>query len=802
MEKERVLHMKTAEFLLAAVVLSHGLCAVDVPLNGSGAGVAVVPASGCPDFTVERPRATGGPVVKASDFGFSTENDKNATAINRALAHCRKVNACRLELAPGTYRCFDEPGVVVRDFTDFTFDGKGAVLVLRRAAEFRSQPQSELKLDSGNMLVQRCVRIQVGNFTMDWDWEHDPLAGFVVCTDKHIDEADDASWFDLTFTDWERHPLYPNPVPVQKMMTMDPSHERFRRGGGFSFGQTEGHFGTRNEWVKPNVLRVWPRVRPVGRNLNPLASAFSPSGNRAAVRRIEKGGTYRLQHCYYGKNGLNLDGNRHLTVKDVNVWCCFGMAMVVDGPQRFWEVENFRVVPPSEAEFAAAYPGRKFFRYPVTSTSDGHHVARSQGDARYINCRWSLNNDDSSNFHDRFTIAIRVSERTLQVINRRGTDYFRAQPGTTLELREPNFAPTGFKAKLVKVVGGQLVVDRPLPEQKGICFLVWDRSFGTDRVMMKNCVFEDQGWRNIFSPSDLTIENCVFRRTSGVPVRFIADYRSDLWCEGMGATNLVVRNCLFDNTCVYSDGQPEISTTCVTPGGWDVKGIDPGFVGGNMLVENCRFVNSGGPVLDLQTGKNVIFRNNVIELGARISRAPATAGILRADPSVPLDTVQTCGNVLTPPSCFSGKISDSAAYERLHPRFAKAFVFLRRPDLAALPPGRHEIDGDDIWAMVQDVDVKPFGDVQRAEVHGSFIDIQSPIVGTETIGAKTLTQTERNAIDFNEAKDVGFLSVETEPYDLKPGEFAVFMPPFGAHAPCRTREAPHRIRKLVIKVRK
>ena len=80
----------------------------------------------------------------------------------------------------------------------------------------------------------------------------------------------------------------------------------------------------------------------------------------------------------------------------------------------------------------------------------------------------------------------------------------------------------------MKVAGNQLIVDRPLPEQKGQCFLVWDRTYGTDRVAMKRCVFEDQGWRNLFSPSDVTIEDCVFRRTFGVPLRFIADYRSDL----------------------------------------------------------------------------------------------------------------------------------------------------------------------------------------------------------------------------------------------------------------------------------
>lgn len=590
--------------------------------------VCAAEPTGCPEVVVEVPRANPGVVVKAADYGFSTASDKNAAAIARALDACRKLKANRLELAPGTYRCFDEPGVVVRDFTDFTFDGKGAVLVFRRAAEYRCQPQSELILDKGNVLVQRCLRTRVGNFTMDWDWENDPLGAFVRVVNRHEDaEHGENSYVDLAFIDYDRHPKYPEPVPLQKFMAMDECRTRFRQGSGFSFGQTEGHFGAKNEWIAPNVLRIWPGVPMPGRNQNPATGyGFSPKSNLQQVRRFEPNGLYRLQHCYYGKNGLNLDSNVHLTVQDVTVWSCFGMGMVVDGKQHHWLVKNFRVAPPTQAEFAAAYPGKTFRPRPVSSVSDAHHVARSQGTCRYENCRFSLNNDDTTNFHDRFTIAVRASDKVLDVVNRRGAGYFRAVPGAEIELRYPNFAPTGFRAKLMKIVGNRLHLDRVIPEQRGQCFLVWDRTYGTDRVIMKDCVFEDGGWRNIFSPSDLTLDGCVFRRTSGMPVRFIADYRSDLWCEGMGATNLVVRNCLFEDCNVLLPKESCISTRCVLPTDWNVGPVDKGFVGGGLLIEGCRFVNPGGYILDLACGKDVIYRHNKVELGPRAKLNPTQAG--------------------------------------------------------------------------------------------------------------------------------------------------------------------------------
>ena len=581
--------------------------------------------TGAGDFTIDAPRTTGGPVVRAADFGFSPESDKNAAAIMRALAECRRVKASRLELAPGTYRCFDEPGIVVREFTDFTLDGKGAVLVFRRAPEYRCQPQSELILDKGNLLVQRCLRTEVRDLVMDWDWEGDPLASFVRVTRRNLDEAHpENAWMELTFVDYERHPKYPEPVPVQKLMAMDECRTRFRAGQGLSCGQTEGHFGAKNEWTAPNVLRVWPGMPMPERNQNPATRfAANPKWNLQVVRRFEEGGLYRLQHCYYGKNGINLDSNRHLTVRDVRVWACFGMAMVTDGAQEYWQVERLRVAPPTASEFAAAYPGKRFFERPVSSTSDGHHVARSKGHCKYIDCYWTRNNDDSNNFHDRFTSAVEVAPRTLYVINRRGAAYFRAVPGAPLELRNPDFSPAGCTAKLVRVKKELLELDRDIPDQKGPCFLVWDRTYGTDWVLFKGCTCEDSGWRNLFSPSNLTIEDCTFRRTPGVPLRLIADWRADLWCEGMGATNVVIRNCTFEDTGTLVPKEGQISTRCVVPEGWDIPPPDKGFVGGDVLIEKCTFVRPTGPVLDLPTGRNVTFRDCTVDLRGLVGATPS-----------------------------------------------------------------------------------------------------------------------------------------------------------------------------------
>lgn len=607
-----------------------------------GWGLAAVSAfaepTGCPEFTVEKPCAREGVVVKAADFGLSEASEHNSAAIRAALAEAKRLKATRVELAPGTYRFFDEPGIAIDGFNDFTFDGKGAVLVFRRKPDYRGQPQSAVVLNESDLYVERCERVEVKNLTLDWDWEGDPLGAYVRVAAVHPDEAKpEASYVEFDFVDYDRYPKYPEPVPIQKLMAMDSQTRLFRAGWGYMFGLTEGHFGAKNEWVAPNRLRVWPQIPMPNRNQNPATGyKYDPELNLKKVKSFKVGDFFRLQHCYYGKNAVALGGNRHLSITDVTVWSVFGMGMVTDGAQKYWQCERFRVIPPTREEFERAYPGKVYRPRPVTSTSDGHHVARSQGWCKYIDCRWTLNNDDSNNFHDRFTIAIKVGTRKLQIINKRGYDYFRAKPGAVIELREANFAATGYRAKLVGVEGDLLLMDRDLPDQHGPCFLVWDVAYRTDNVLFKGCHMVDSGWRNIFSPSNLTIEDCEFLRTPGFPLRFIADYRANLWCEGMGSTNVVVRNCRFEDNNTYSSFEygkdvSEISTICVTPDGWEIPPPDKGFVGGDLLIEKCTFVRPCGKVLDLTTGKNVIFRNSTIDLRGIDRRECPLAGKLQTD---------------------------------------------------------------------------------------------------------------------------------------------------------------------------
>jgi YhcH/YjgK/YiaL family protein len=142
-------------------------------------------------------------------------------------------------------------------------------------------------------------------------------------------------------------------------------------------------------------------------------------------------------------------------------------------------------------------------------------------------------------------------------------------------------------------------------------------------------------------------------------------------------------------------------------------------------------------------------------------------------------------------------LSNAAIYERLHPGLAPAFQFLRRPDIPDMAEGRHAIDNDRIYAIVQEYDTKPMSE-GFLEIHNRYLDVQFLVSGEEWIGyaplAGQLIQTP-----YDHAKDAALLKGPSEPVHVRAGQFAIFFP-HDAHQPCRTLGASVHVRKVVVKV--
>lgn len=136
-------------------------------------------------------------------------------------------------------------------------------------------------------------------------------------------------------------------------------------------------------------------------------------------------------------------------------------------------------------------------------------------------------------------------------------------------------------------------------------------------------------------------------------------------------------------------------------------------------------------------------------------------------------------------------------YTHLHPSFERAFEFLRTTDLATLPPGRHEIEGDTLYLSVDHVDGRG-RDGARLEAHREHIDIQLTIDGDEQIGWKPLAACEQPDGAFDAARDIGFYHDRPDTWlAVPPRTFAIFFPE-DAHAPLAGVGA---VRKAIVKIR-
>ena len=128
-------------------------------------------------------------------------------------------------------------------------------------------------------------------------------------------------------------------------------------------------------------------------------------------------------------------------------------------------------------------------------------------------------------------------------------------------------------------------------------------------------------------------------------------------------------------------------------------------------------------------------------------------------------------------------LKNKEQYASLHPRFQKVFDFIESHDVAALECGRHDIDGDDIFVNVQEVDLRERSKA-RIELHRKYIDIQLVLRGPEEhFGWSEKKDCLKPETEFDEAKDIQ-LFVDTPQcfYTVREGQFSILFPEDG-HAP-------------------
>ncbi len=551
-------------------------------------------ATGCPDFNVELPAGNpNAPVVNAADFGATENNLKFCDAMNAAVAHCRKIGARKLVLPKGVYHLYNSGPITFEGLKDFEFDGGGSTFIFLRdkgLAKMKGLDASKISnnfQDGACVKISECERVKVGNFNIDWDWAADPLGSIVRV--ENVCASPGGEYIDYKFVDYDNFPR--RDLRVANLSSYDPVSNLIGVEGGATLGYEfyKGKNIPKMEWLSGNVLRVWH-------------SRYS--------RRAKVGDFYRMQHYYYDGAGVLTHQNRHLTLSKVNVYSCRGHAFLVSGTQQYWQYLDCSIKPPEGAKARA-----------ITCTADHLHVVNSRGYMKLIGCDFMLGADDCINVHDCTGYAVRKSDFSLETRNVRGIKMFKV--GDPIELRDDDFSPSGFtgKIKSVKPIDAskgvhEIVFADKIPQPKGEGFIMFNHYYSSGNILLRNCKFHSNRARGIIIQCpNVTVENCVIKNNEMAGMRIVTGYTPNLWSEGFGVDNLLVRGCVFESTNrtdVKADGFARDIHIGIYRTTGERTGQTMYPIMSNITFEKNTFKNAYGLVAFITSSGNVVFRENTI----------------------------------------------------------------------------------------------------------------------------------------------------------------------------------------------
>lgn len=560
--------------------------------------------TGAVEFDVESPRLASGKTVKASDFGVSPTANDNVIALNRAIEHCRSIGPCRLIVGKGVYRCTAETSISLVGMKDFVFDGAGAEFVF-------------LHKDTRNFTIRDCERIEVGGFSVDWDWDADPLGWAARIEDVGPD------FTTFRFVDYKDFPH--KDIRIAFASPWDKSSREVGMPGQGLGTAYEMSWGgpipvLRREWLSPNTVKLYKK---------PLPEEF------------RKGQYFRVTHYYYDMNGFSVGDVRHFKMQNVEIKSNPGHAIVVWGRSHHWHFKNVNIRMPIGDR-----------RRAVTCTADHLHVASSTGFGKVENCEFSLGNDDCINIHDNTTIATeRVDDHT--VLATHGAPIFA---GDEVELRYADLRPTGLRGPVTlrtptSGVGTEIVFGGRVPPMEGEAYVLFNRSFSSRNMIVRNCTFRGNRGRGLaIQVPDVTVENCSFVHNESGGIYITTGWTRKLWCEGTGASNVVVHACVFDRVNrgrrLTHGMATDICIDSFVRAPYELSPEDYP-IHRDILFDSNVFSNNCGLVLGMRAATNVVFRNAKVVL----DRADAHTFPYRGD----FRTTRQDGLVLENVGIFVGK---------------------------------------------------------------------------------------------------------------------------------------------------
>lgn len=144
------------------------------------------------------------------------------------------------------------------------------------------------------------------------------------------------------------------------------------------------------------------------------------------------------------------------------------------------------------------------------------------------------------------------------------------------------------------------------------------------------------------------------------------------------------------------------------------------------------------------------------------------------------------------------RLENAGLYDGLAPGISRALEYLRQTDFEQIEPGRYQLDGERLVAIVQRYRTKPLSEAVW-ESHRRYIDVQYVAGGVERFGYAHLSTQPVVRQPYLDERDVIFYEPQRDLLEAPAGTFLIFFP-HDVHAPGIAVVEPLEVLKVVVKV--
>lgn len=141
-------------------------------------------------------------------------------------------------------------------------------------------------------------------------------------------------------------------------------------------------------------------------------------------------------------------------------------------------------------------------------------------------------------------------------------------------------------------------------------------------------------------------------------------------------------------------------------------------------------------------------------------------------------------------------LENKELYYGIHKNMKPAFEFIEKAVKENLEVGRYELDGKNLFALVQEYDSKTDA---KWEYHRKYIDIQFIVSGKEIITWDNIRNVP-DGVEYNEEKDIAKFDMDGGTDVIMEAGYYNILYPQDLHQPGRVFDKVEPIKKIVIKI--